>query len=180
MTSDRDDVGQYQQKITREDILQVFEDVDGPVIMTSDVASELECTPETARKRLQRLNDLGIVESRNSGGRNLYWRKQDISTWFEPITGGAKEGDQFFPDPTIEVDWEPIVRDEELPELITIDQLKDRKMLGEKIDGDAAVGIHILSLISGLTQGQVFEQFVEPVVLRATVEFLEKRNRDRI
>lgn len=177
MTTDRDNAGQYQQQMTRDDILQVFEDVEGPAIMTSDLASHLECTPETARKRLQRLDDLGVLESRTTGGRNLYWRKQDDSTWFEPIPGDIKESDQFFPDPTMEVDWEQIVSGDELHEVLTIDNFKTQKYFGEPIEGDAAVGIHILSEISGLTQGQVVEQFVEPVVLRATVEFLRKRNR---
>lgn len=70
----RDDSGQYVAEVTAEDVLGVFETVEGPTITTTDVVNTLGCSREVARNRLSELDERGLVERRKSGRVVLYWR----------------------------------------------------------------------------------------------------------
>lgn len=74
MTRERDDTGQYVETVGLEDVLQVFDDVRGPVVTSSDVADALDCTTEAARQKLTRLYDRGVVDKRKTGRTVVYWR----------------------------------------------------------------------------------------------------------
>ncbi|ELY66733.1 hypothetical protein [Natronococcus jeotgali] len=74
MTRERDDTGQYVETVGLEDVLQVFDDVRGPVVTSSDVADALDCTTEAARQKLTRLYDRGVVDKRKPGRTVVYWR----------------------------------------------------------------------------------------------------------
>jgi predicted ArsR family transcriptional regulator len=71
---DRDDSGQFEATVTTADVMRVFESVDGPAITSADVADELDCSREVARKRLHELEDEGRVERRKSGRTVLWWQ----------------------------------------------------------------------------------------------------------
>lgn len=73
----RDDSGQYVAEVTVEDVLGVFETVEGPTITTTDVVNALGCSREVARRRLSELAGRGMVERRKSGQVVLWWRHNE-------------------------------------------------------------------------------------------------------
>jgi len=73
----RDDSGRYSSEVTVEDVLGVFETVDGPTITTTDVVNALGCSREVARNRLSELTERGLVERRKSGQIVLWWRTDE-------------------------------------------------------------------------------------------------------
>lgn len=79
MEKKRDDSsGRYVEKATLDDVLQVFDAVDGPPVVTSaDVADATGLSRDSARRKLETLHDRGRVEKRKTAGRVLYWRTGD-------------------------------------------------------------------------------------------------------
>lgn len=84
---ERDDTGQFRETVTLEAVLEVFDEVRGPVITSSDVAEALECTTEAARQKLTRLYDRGEVDKRKTGRTTVWWH-----TGGEPITPDERAG----------------------------------------------------------------------------------------
>lgn len=74
MSRERDDTGQFTQTVTLEDVLSVFEIVDGPIVTSADVADATGCTRESARQKLKQLHDQGRLGRRKTAGRYVYWR----------------------------------------------------------------------------------------------------------
>ena len=70
----RDDGGRYTERVTPADVLDVFEMVDGPIVTSGDVAEVLGCSRETARRKLRTLDSRGVVASRKTAGRVVWWR----------------------------------------------------------------------------------------------------------
>ena len=66
--------GTYVETVTLERVLDVFDTVDGPVILSADVGDELGCSRETARRKLQQLHDRGVLDCRKVSRRVIYWR----------------------------------------------------------------------------------------------------------
>ncbi len=56
-----------------EAVLGVFESVDGPVVTSGDVAEALDCSRDTARRKLRALQARGRVASRTTAGRVVWW-----------------------------------------------------------------------------------------------------------
>ncbi|WP_306421029.1 MULTISPECIES: helix-turn-helix domain-containing protein [Haladaptatus] len=54
-------------------MLAIFEEVEGPVVTSGDVADALECSRETARRKLGQLEDQGKVKSRQTAAVRRYW-----------------------------------------------------------------------------------------------------------
>lgn len=77
MSQDRNEHGQFSETTTLEDVLAVFDAVDGPVVTTGDVAERTGCSRDTARRKLDRLHDQGRVGRRKTAGRVVYWRTDD-------------------------------------------------------------------------------------------------------
>ena len=73
----RDDSGRYSSEVTAEDVLGVFETVEGPTITTTDVVKALGCSREVARNRLAELTERALVERRKSGQIVLWWRTDE-------------------------------------------------------------------------------------------------------
>ncbi len=73
MSREREDTGRYAEKVTLEDVFGVFETVDGPVVTSGDVAGALDCSRETARRKLRTLEEQGRVASRKTAGRVVWW-----------------------------------------------------------------------------------------------------------
>jgi biotin operon repressor len=98
---DREDSGRFSVRVTLEDVLGVFDAVDGPVVTSGDVAEALDCSRETARRKLRTLEDDGRVASRKTAGRVVWWIVDGESTgeidpadafWeFEPGTSGESD-----------------------------------------------------------------------------------------
>jgi len=75
MTRERNDSGQYVETVSPDDVIDVFQTVDGPAITSSDVAEALGCTTEAARQKLARLVDSGELDRRKTPARTvIYWR----------------------------------------------------------------------------------------------------------
>ena len=72
--SERNDSGQFGEKVSLQDVIAVFERVKGPVVTSGDVADELNCSRETARRKLRTLQDRERVDSRKTAGRVVWWR----------------------------------------------------------------------------------------------------------
>lgn len=90
MARERSESGQYVETVTLDDVLGVFEQVRGPVITSSDVASALDCTTEAARQKLSQLHDRGDVDRRKTG-RTVVWWRTDGDGSDEPPDTGARE-----------------------------------------------------------------------------------------
>ena len=73
MSRKREDSGRFTDTITPADVLGVFETVAGPVITSGDVAEALDCSRETARRKLRTLEERGRVASRKTAGRVVWW-----------------------------------------------------------------------------------------------------------
>ncbi len=70
---DRDDTGRYTETVTPDDVLGVFEAVEGPVITSGDGAEGLDCARETARRKLRAPEEQGHVASRKTARRVVWW-----------------------------------------------------------------------------------------------------------
>jgi predicted transcriptional regulator len=75
MVREHDETGQFTQTVSHDDVLAVFEQVDGPVILTTDVAEAQDCTTQTARTKLKQLVDSGEVGTRRVANRTIYWQE---------------------------------------------------------------------------------------------------------
>lgn len=73
MSRERGDTGRYTETVTLDDVLDVFEAVEGPVVTSGDVAETLDCSRETARRKLRALEEQGNVASRKTAGRVVWW-----------------------------------------------------------------------------------------------------------
>jgi len=66
--------GEFVETTTLDDVLEVFDTVDGPVVLSADVADRLDCSRETARRKLEALHDRGDLDRRKVARRVVYWR----------------------------------------------------------------------------------------------------------
>lgn len=84
MPKEHDESGRFTQTIPPERVLEVFETVEGPVITSSDVTDELDCSSPTARRKLETLAEDGRINGRETAGRKVWWRT-------EPTNGRASD-----------------------------------------------------------------------------------------
>ncbi|MEF8774853.1 MAG: hypothetical protein V5A23_05840 [Halobacteriales archaeon] len=70
----RDDQGQFAETADSEDVLSVFDAVDGPVVTTTDVSDVLGITTEAARGKLNELVADGPLRRRKTGRTIVYWK----------------------------------------------------------------------------------------------------------
>lgn len=70
------DDGTFIETVALDDVLEVFDAVEGPVVLSADVANELGCTRETARQKLEQLHDRGDLSRRKVSRRVIYWRRE--------------------------------------------------------------------------------------------------------
>jgi predicted ArsR family transcriptional regulator len=73
----RTESGEYTTEITLDDVLGVFDVVDGPALMSSDVTDELDIAGITARRKLDELHDQGRVNKRTTARRTIWWQPTD-------------------------------------------------------------------------------------------------------
>lgn len=78
MPKRRGETGQYVETVALDDVLDAFGQVDGPPVVTSaDVADLTGLSRDSARRKLEELEQRGDVRSRKTAGRVLYWRHRD-------------------------------------------------------------------------------------------------------
>ena len=73
MSRERGDGGRYTETVALDAVLGVFEAVDGPVVTSGDVAEVLDCSRDTARRKLRTLEAQGRVAGRKTAGRVVWW-----------------------------------------------------------------------------------------------------------
>jgi len=88
MSREREDTGRYTETVTLDAVLGVFEDVEGPVVTSGDVAEALDCSRETARRKFRTLEEHGRIASRKTAGRMVWWLVAS-----EPTSEEAREID---------------------------------------------------------------------------------------
>jgi biotin operon repressor len=93
MSRERTDTGRYVETVTHDDVLGVFELVRGPVVTSGDVADALDCSRETARRKLRELKERGVVDHRKTAGRVVWWRTDPEASTDD---GDVSDDDPFF------------------------------------------------------------------------------------
>lgn len=73
MSRERTETGEYVETVTVDRVLGVFASVNGPVVTSADVADALDCSRETARRKLSVLAEQGRVDQRKTAGRVVWW-----------------------------------------------------------------------------------------------------------
>jgi hypothetical protein len=76
MPREHGDGGEFVETVTHSDVLGVLDTVDGPVILSADVADELGCSRETARRKLEALFEKGQLSRRKVSRRVIYWEPE--------------------------------------------------------------------------------------------------------
>lgn len=80
MPREHGDKGEFVETTTLDDVRSVFEEVDGPVVLSADVSDQLGCTRETARRKLETLHERGDLHRRKVARRVIYWQPTPSST----------------------------------------------------------------------------------------------------
>lgn len=101
MPREHGDDGAFVETIGLDDVREVFNTVPGPVILSADVADELGCTRETARRKLERLYERGDLARRKVSRRVIYWRPE---TSTRAPTDAARAGEDPTPEPPADTD----------------------------------------------------------------------------
>lgn len=65
--------GKFTEKYSLADVLDVFGEVRGPVVTTSDIAEHVGCSRELARQKLKTLYEKGEVDRRKTGRIKVWW-----------------------------------------------------------------------------------------------------------
>lgn len=78
MPREHDDSGDFIETVTPENVLDVFDQIRGPVVTSGDVAEACDCTRETARRKLKVLHEQGRVDRRKTAGRIVWWCTDDV------------------------------------------------------------------------------------------------------
>jgi hypothetical protein len=113
---ERSDSGTFVETVSLEDVLGVFDAVRGPVITSSDVADQLDCTTEAARQKLTRLYDQGKVDKRKTGRTVVWWHTGGERITPSERTGVQQGGSETSPDRGEPVDPVPAEDADETPE----------------------------------------------------------------
>lgn len=66
--------GEFVETVSLNDVLETFDHVRGPVVLSADVADRLKCSRETARRKLEELYQRGDVDRRKVSRRVIYWK----------------------------------------------------------------------------------------------------------
>ena len=77
MGKQRGGTGRYVETTTLDDVLGVFNAVRGPIVTSADIADALDCSPDTARRKLRELHREGRVAHRETAGRVVWWLSAD-------------------------------------------------------------------------------------------------------
>lgn len=78
MSQGRDDGGRFEETVTEQEILKVFDYEDDPVLTATEVAEGLgrfgtQLTPEGVRNRLNEMAEIGLVGRKTVGARAVAW-----------------------------------------------------------------------------------------------------------
>ncbi|WP_330633791.1 hypothetical protein [Halocatena halophila] len=74
---EHNEAGHFVEEYPLTVVMDVFDAVEGPAIITADVVDELECGRETARQKLLALEKEGRIKGRKKGRVTLWWPADD-------------------------------------------------------------------------------------------------------
>jgi len=69
----RDEGGKFEEKVTEQDILKIFDRADVPVLTASDLADGLPVGRDAVYCRLSDMHDDGLVGKKDAGARAVVW-----------------------------------------------------------------------------------------------------------
>ena len=69
----RSDSGQFDEKVTEQDILKVFDATDDPFLTTSEIADELPLSRQAIHHRLTQMHEKDLVDKKKTGARGAGW-----------------------------------------------------------------------------------------------------------
>jgi len=73
MERERDESGQYTEQVTLEQVLNVFQEADLPVLTASEVAEEIDSSRASAYNKLEMLVEQEEVEKKKVGARAVVY-----------------------------------------------------------------------------------------------------------
>lgn len=73
----RDELGRYDETVDHDDVLAVFDAVEGPVVTTTDVGDVVGITTQAARDKLNELVGDGVLRRRKTGRTVVYWETEE-------------------------------------------------------------------------------------------------------
>lgn len=76
MSRQHGDGSSFEEAIPVESVLDVFNDVEGPVVLSADIAEYFDCSTGTARRKLEQLHEEGHLDRRKVSQRIIYWRSE--------------------------------------------------------------------------------------------------------
>ncbi|WP_136687747.1 helix-turn-helix transcriptional regulator [Halorhabdus amylolytica] len=82
---ERSDTGEFVEAVSHSRVLDVFHSVSGPVVTSTDVAEDLDCSTETARRKLGELYRDGVLDRRKSGRTVVWWVVNDYDVGPKPV-----------------------------------------------------------------------------------------------
>lgn len=73
MAQKRSKTGEWVETASLDDVMGVFDRVEGPVVTSADVADTLDISRDSARRKLGTLYKEGRVDRRKTAGRVVWW-----------------------------------------------------------------------------------------------------------
>ncbi len=103
MSQGRDEAGRFDETVSDQEILKVFDYEDDPVLTVSEVATglqqfDIQLTTEGVRRRLQTMADAGLVARKTLGARAVGWWAEvapELDTETEAVVDGRTSADEW-------------------------------------------------------------------------------------
>jgi len=140
---------EFVETLAPEDVLDVFDAVNEPVVLSADVADHFGVTRETARRKLKQLSDQGVLDRRKVSRRVIYWRADgdgfdgdglqgDASTTLADDTAGhagESDGDNLT---TLGVTVDRMLADTDAEDTATPDDATDTETTAKETNAESA------------------------------------------
>lgn len=97
----RNDSGEFGEKVTDQDVLKVFDAADAPFLTSGEVAAELPVSRSAVNHRLNRMHETGLVGRKETGAHAVGWWANDAPRLSEQARQRADAAD---PDDAISLD----------------------------------------------------------------------------
>jgi response regulator of citrate/malate metabolism len=73
VSRERDESGQYVEEVTPEQIVEVFESAEVPVLTAREVAEQIDCSHSAAYNKLEALVEDGRLQKKKVGARAVVY-----------------------------------------------------------------------------------------------------------
>jgi len=74
---DRDDGGKYTEEIPLDSVLEIFEEVEIPVLTSKEIASAIDCSRQAAYNKLEELVDKDMLIKKKVGAKGVVYIQWD-------------------------------------------------------------------------------------------------------